>query len=1064
MKKRIVCIIASVFTALSCITVNASAAVNVYSESFEYSTNSELLNVWTLEGRGTLSSDSGGVSGKALKITTESGKEASTIGNITLPSDSTKFTLEMYLKADYYFTLSIVKSDDSAVKLIGTNSTYKTKLGYYKTNMSRLSVYTDTYAGVSDGLADWNLIKLELDTAKNRCRVIMERGEFTVADTEATEALSSMKGIMLSSSAESGKVNTLLADEIKVYETTEKNAGISMAFQAGNCITQNVESAELTTNTNIENLGVIIDFGDTNSVDYMLIGALYNDGALQNAVIRDGNYIKATDTEVIYKNLDLKGSAKNFDTLKFFLVEKDTFNPICNAAAPRKAYGDTTSAEAYLGSICTLNGFKSVEMGMNTTSNASEVDGESCWIIDKNSGTDGCYMNFTLEDYMKPTEFDGSRYTVKVDYFDAEDGKFRLCYRDRDGEFVTADTIYTSGENVWKTAEINLDDAVLDGNCYDQKFGNSSGKGKCDFLIQTRFRSSDQNYSSVSIAIKRVAVYRNTDIHSVYVYAKSGEPGASYKWFENEKIMPITVENFTNKAEEVVLTSKIIDSTDTVVLSNISIVDVGGNEKETVDVDFGEIKKCDIYTYKVDAEISNGQSYTSETKFAVLKTDPDGIRNDEVYFAGHAERYTDESAEEYFNMLELSNSGGYRGEFQWQGTVDSGFNLLTEQKIDSTVYGRTKRLIKNHNFGYIALLCCPPQNGLFSSWKDLPKTTAQINQWKGFIGMAADYLQDVTYRYELLNEPNISAFNSDLTSFWGAEYATLAKATKEEIANHDSDALVGGPAVTGIEVDDENSVAKGWNFYKAGIDAGMGDGIDALALHPYPNGDGPYEGAKSTRVVDLTRYKEEYVTATDGKIPELWHTESGYSAGAMTEKNRGRLNIGMLTTLKFNKLADITALYSFDSTGEVGREDKYGHVYGGYEDSKKFGFNYFPKESYLMITAYNYVMANSEPTENCDPTGTSNTYSNGQIVRARRFKSGKFNNKSTGEYKDILVVWTSNGGSYNITLDLGTKSVTHYDEYGNEETLTSGDGVYTVATGIYPTYFVGNFKNCTVTK
>lgn len=1064
MKKRLVCIIVSVFTVLSCVTINASAAVNCYSEGFEYSTDSELLKKWTFSGSGTLSSDSAGTSGKALKITTESGKEASATGNIILPSDSTKFTLEMYLKTDYYFTLSVLKDDGSAVKLIGTNSAYKTKLGYYKTNASRLSAYSGTYAGVSDRLAEWNLIKFEFDTAKNRCRVITERGEFTVADTDATEALSSMKGIVLSSSAESGKVNTLLADEIKVYETSGKNTEVSISFQAGNCITQNVESTELSTSTNIKKLGAIIDFGDMESANYMLIGTLYNDGVLQNAVVRDGSYNKSTDTEVVYKELDLKGNAKNYDELKFFLVEKDTLRPICNSKIPRKAYGGTKSAEAYVGTTTELGGFTSVEMGLTTTANISEVDGESCWVMDKNSGTSGCYMNFTLDDYMKASEFDGSQYTIKIDYFDTADGKFRLCYRNRDGEFVTADTVYTTGENTWKTAEISLDDAVFDGSCYDQKFGNSSGKGMCDFLIQTRFRSSDKNYSSSSIAIKKVAVYRNTDIHSVNVFAKSGEPGASYKWFEDSKIMPVTIENFTDETEEVVLKSEIFDSSNNSVFSDTSIVSIGGKEKEIIDVDFGTIKNCDIYTYKVEAEISNGQGYISETKLAVLKSDPDGIRNDEVYFAGHAENYSDKSAEEYFDVLELSNSGGYRGEFQWQGTVDSKYNLLTAEKIDSTVYGRTKSLIKKHNFGYIALLCCPPQNGTFSSWKDLPKTTAQINQWKTFIGAAADYLKDTTHRYELLNEPNLSGFNSDLTEFWGAEYAALAKATKEEIINHDTNALVGGPTVTGIEVDDANSTARGWNFYKTAIDAGMSDGIDALALHPYPNGDGPYEGTKSTRIADLTRYVQEYKDASDGKNPELWHTETGYSAGAMTEKNRGRLNIGMLTTLKFNKLADITAIYNLESKGEVGREDKYGHVYGGYEDSKKFGYNYFPKESYLMITAYNYIMANSEPTENCDPTGTNNTNSNGQIVRARRFKSGKFKNIISGEYKDILVVWTSNGGSYDITLDLGTKSVKHYDEYGNEETLTNGNGVYTVTTGEYPTYFVGNFKNCAVTK
>ena len=1069
MKNKIVCVFLMLFIISAFVRTDISASGEYYYEGFEYSDDSELLNNCTKSGSGSIGVDSGGVSGKAIRLDTDSGKELSAGIGFALPSDADKITIEMYIKTRYYFTVGIIKGDNTSVKLIGTNSVYKNRIGYYKTNTSRLACYGETDCSVADGLSQWNRIKIEADRTKKRFKVIAPEGDFTVVGTAAVDALDEMRGLTLTACAESGKQNTLLADEIKIYETPEKDGGISMEFMTENLITENVESSELRTNTNIHNLSVIIDFGDAESVKYMLVGALYNNGVIQNAVVRDSEYIKTDngDTERIHSGINMRGSAKSYDEIKFLLLEQGTLKPLCAAKKRREAKNGENYAEVYLGGNVSLGGFKSAESGLDTTPTVSEINGESCWVFAKNKDTQGCYMNFILGDYMKADEFDGSEYTIRVDYFDCEDGFFRICYRDTNGDFKTADRIiYTTGENVWKTAEVRINDAIFDEKCFDKDYGNPTGKGKCDFLIQTRVRSADDNSSPSSIAIKKVSVTRDKKAREVYVSAKSDEPGGAYKWYETSKVMPVTVENFSNESRSVVLKHRIKDSNENIVFSKTDAFELAVGEKTALNVDFGEIDRCDIYTYSIETITDGEYAYTTETKFAVLKTDPDGIRNSELYFAGHAERYTDTSAEEFFDVLALSNSGGYRGEFQWQGIVDESGEFLSESEMDSTVYGRTKKLIQKHNLGYIATLGCPPTNGAFTSWKDLPKTSAQLEQWTKFIGAAADYLKDATHRYELLNEPNLPGFNSDINRFWGGEYAKLARVSKQEIVKHDSAAEVGVPCVTGIEVNDADSYARGWNFYKTAIDSGLTDGTDVITVHSYPNNDGPYEGDRSTRISDLTRYVEEYKTASGGRIPKVWHTETGYSAGAMTEKNRGRLNIGMLTTIKYNRPNDIVALYNFDSKGDVGREDKYGHVYGGYEDSKMWGYNYFPKESYLMISAYNYVMANSEPIRDCDPDSLNNIGTNGKLVRAKLFKSGKFKDKSTGEYKDILVVWTSNGGKYDITLDLGTKSVIRYDEYGNGENLNGIDGTYRVNTSHYPTYFVGNFTKaeCTVTE
>ena len=167
MKNKIVCVFLMLFIISAFARTDISASGEYYYEGFEYSDDSALLNNCTKSGSGSIGVDSEGVSGKAIRLNTDSGKELSAGIDFALPSGADKITIEMYIKTRNYFTVGIIKGDNTSVKLIGTNSAYKNRIGYYKTNTSRLACYGETDCSVTDGLSEWNRIKIEADRTKN---------------------------------------------------------------------------------------------------------------------------------------------------------------------------------------------------------------------------------------------------------------------------------------------------------------------------------------------------------------------------------------------------------------------------------------------------------------------------------------------------------------------------------------------------------------------------------------------------------------------------------------------------------------------------------------------------------------------------------------------------------------------------------------------------------------------------------------------------------------------------------------------------------------------------------
>ena len=106
-----------------------------------------------------------------------------------------------------------------------------------------------------------------------------------------------------------------------------------------------------------------------------------------------------------------------------------------------------------------------------------------------------------------------------------------------------------------------------------------------------------------------------------------------------------------------------------------------------------------------------------------------------------------------------------------------------------------------------------------------------------------------------------------------------------------------------------------------------------------------------------------------------------------------------------------------------------------------------PHEQYLMLAAYNYLMAKTTP---------SSVYDVDDNTKAYKFKSDKLK-------KDVVVLNTVDGEE-RINIYTGKHTLDLYDEYGNATTLYSDSGYYNLTASEIPSYIVGDLETFDIQK
>ena len=341
---------------------------------------------------------------------------------------------------------------------------------------------------------------------------------------------------------------------------------------------------------------------------------------------------------------------------------------------------DKNVAEAYLGKAVQSKGFSDISFGKVAGESVIKYNDKECWLMDISQGNNKAYIDFSLSsDYKKKEDFDGSVYDIEIEYYDYLEGYFFLYYDGVSDNLKREQEVYLTNAKEWKTAKFTLTDADF----------NKEIDGKADFRISilgpTRQVDNSVAKSQNSIAIHHVKVTRRTNKNPVLVSADVKAPGNSFAWFSDDKQIDTTLKNVSGKDTDVDVTYRLVSDSGSIPFEKTEKMSFLKGETKNVTVNIGAVKECGIYTFEVDAKYPDGAVVETQkpTKTAILKTDPDGIKNHDVMYAPHFERYSKESIKEGVGVLALSNSYGGRIDM----TIGSMINSETgEYNADDGVF------------------------------------------------------------------------------------------------------------------------------------------------------------------------------------------------------------------------------------------------------------------------------------------------------------------------------------------------------------------------------------------
>ena len=713
-------------------------------------------------------------------------------------------------------------------------------------------------------------------------------------------------------------------------------------------------------------------------------------------------------------------SVKKFTAVICALVMAFSVCPrVSNAETKNARTEDSNTAEIIFDSERpTAAGFKVVEPGTDKTPLVASRDGENCWLMDKLQGDAKSTINFSLSDNMKPKSFDGSVYDIEIDYFDSGKGYCFLYYNNTDGEREWQNQIYTEASGIWKTQKFTLTNADF----------NEGYNGKYDFTLSIKARSTSNPISSESIAIKRVRVTRRPNENKLYISTKIDESGNTFKWFSKDKIINTAVHNYSGADAEAEITFKAVTESGFIKSEKTEKVSIPKDGTNELKLNFGDVDYCDIYKLIADVKMSDGTSFSQmPTKFAIIKTDPDGIKNDDVMFAAHPDWRGLDIVPEFIEVMAKSNVSGMR-------------ETINDRMTDNIV-----PILAENNLKYLPIYFGIPSSAMIdptasNAQMEMPYTEKGFEGWRSNVIKWTEKIKDVCDRYEIWNEPNIPSFNKYLEKCQGDVYTELCRIAREEIDRIDPGSILGGPSITGITISANWSTA-GKYYFDDCMKNGMWKYVDACVLHPYTQN----SAEASEMIEDMKYYKNEF-TKVGKPNAEVWNTETGYTTTDLsvgTEQVKGMYNSRASLLYKINNISDLTVFYNFEKKGMVksDREDQFGHVSPPFNDCKVWGTMYFPTEAYLMVGGLNYLIAESTADKVIE-TGDEN-------VNVFTYDSQKFNTK-------IAAMYCADDKERTMAFKINTDKVDVYDSKGNRSELYGNDGVFTFNLSGEPIYIMGD--------
>lgn len=701
------------------------------------------------------------------------------------------------------------------------------------------------------------------------------------------------------------------------------------------------------------------------------------------------------------------------------------------------------SAELVTASPSLVN-IKEVAYGSENTPKTETVGGESdVWTLD-NTSKNGYYIGFDIDESFASQISDGSVFDIEIDYYSRGDGFFRVIYDSQKKAERGSDVILTEDSSVWKTAKITVDDGYF----------NNRVKNRFDFIISIESpRYYQSQISAASVPIKAVRVTRHIAQNKITHYGYTKETGNVFPYYQTEKTLYNEFKNTTMNVINADVTYRAVDTDGVERWRKKESITLSRKALKTFSVNV-EIERCGLYTLYVDVTSENS-GINQEFKrynFAIVKTDPLGIKNENYYLATHFEHYGS-NVDAGLDVIAKSNTYGIRAGFGWTNVYnpsDGNNNIYKDEDkaFHSKLRENDLHLMAMYGFSVTA------ETG---GWKYLPKTEMALKSWAQAIEFATKNTKGLVERIEIWNEPNILDFNGgvgysgEVDNYYGVKdtpevYAEAAKTAAVSAKKGNPDVKVGVMSLTNLGTG--NSVnEKTFNFFKtAMITSNLQNYCDAVTFHPYSDG-------SAEHYHNMGDAEEKYMSELSGKNLQLWNTEYGFSTTDRASQTEERQASNMVRTpvhLLSKGVGDVNVGYNFAQKGLVptNREDNFGIVSPGFEGgADKYDKNYVPRQAYIAVTAMNYYLAQATPDghgnygdENPD---SSNSFDSEHIYK---FNSEKFN-------ANVYLIWRTEK-SVEKEFNFGVKSVIYADINGNEEVVNSENGVYKFTLGSKPAYVI----------
>ena len=861
-------------------------------------------------------------------------------------------------------------------------------------------------------------------------------------------------------------------------------------------------------NLNLKNSsGTEVDSDNISKISALKVSLDYN--ATKNFNVVAALYKNNSLSDVVTKSIDVSGGAFNSyaefdlsnrsgaDSVRFYAWDKiDNISPLkctkksdtqssvsINLDSVSKATEDiTVSAEGC--STVTKGSVKGISLKEPLMSSDPDLDHKKKYDSVYGGPEKKYYIDISVENDSFLNRNDGTNYNVEITYYDEGYGCFTLEYDSLLESFKEAEYVELNNTKQWKTYTFNLQDAVF------------TDEGP---HLRIATWGEVMRYSITPVLFSKVSI-NMPGTRNQFTIKSTGSQTGNIFYTGDTVSFSTTVSNrdfydYSNAFGSYTATLKytlLDENKNEVKTLEQKEITINPTSVTTADVLNFTMDKYGLYYLKTEVICDKYSLHgTKITEFSYVHSDKVTVNKD----FGTSLQNVDGEAE----LVRNAGIGYYRSVKSMKEAVsvtyDSNGSYISRKPWKTEWTTKDESILQS---GTGIVNCLLGQGIIYSNEKvnGYPLYVPYGATGRKFFTEFCRYFAenaayDANY-YEVWNEfdsPAGNPFNMNGESAFN--YGNLLVQAADAIYEADDDAvivsvvsshpeshtkaLIRVAELKGIDIDkNNNNVIDSSVASRTDVAPLISKYFTKASVHPYHWNDNPLSceslntGEKQTMYDHVKKIRDIYDSATL-KDTKLWVTELAWSPHftdynregkypnnvnviadpsksirkPITEKQQGSYLVQSYVMLKKDDLVEkyITYLFMRQTNLRVERDMNMGIV--KYARDNLCDVPFAATSAYLAISNCNMLMADAKYVADF-------MFNSGTAV-AYRYK------RSNGE--DLAILWSSLESGEKVSINLGCKSITVYDEYGNTSKMTSSTGIYNLELSQSTKYITGSFTN-----